>query len=482
MTKGKTALMFSMAVGVLALGGIALAFNAGGSDELVPLQVTASTAKTGSPTPTPGTDAPSTDPAPVQVSTAETGSPSPTPAADAAGTDAALAGTTRDPDAANQPLPHEAIAPVPQEAKAVVKIEPDPDYEAALRAAGISTRGWLTDFSRHTVSYDSIISGGPPRDGIPPLDEPTFTTPSDAEQWLGANEPVIAFELNGDARAYPLQILTWHEIVNDVVGDEPVTITFCPLCNAALVFDRRLDGVVLDFGTSGKLRNSDLIMWDRQTESWWQQFTGEAIVGALTGKHLDILPASIISFADFAAAHPDGAVLSRDTGFSRPYGTNPYAGYDQADQPPFLFDGDLDGRLLPKERVAAITIGEVDAAFPFSILEEERVVNYTVNGKDLVVFFKFGTASALDRRSIRDSRDVGATGVFEAQLNGETLTFRAEGDDMVDNETGSVWNILGHAVEGELAGQRLEPIVHANHFWFSWGAFKPDTLIYRGAG
>jgi len=128
-------------------------------------------------------------------------------------------------------------------------IEPDPDYARALRNAGISLFGWMTDFSRHTVPYDEILSGGPARDGIPPIDAPKFTTPEEASKWLGDQEPVIAFQLNGDARAYPLQILTWHEIVNDVVGDVPVAATFCPLCNAAIVFDRRLDGAVYDFGT-----------------------------------------------------------------------------------------------------------------------------------------------------------------------------------------------------------------------------------------
>ena len=387
-----------------------------------------------------------------------------------------------EPAPAQVAAPHPVPAPEAEEVSAQVTIEPDPDYESELRGAGISARGWQTDFSRHTVPYSEIISGGVPRDGIPPLDDPSFTTPEDASEWLGDQEPVIAFELNGDARAYPLQILTWHEIVNDVVGGVPVSATFCPLCNAALVFDRRLDGVVYDFGTSGKLRNSDLIMWDRQTESWWQQFTGTGIVGELAGKKLTILPASIISFSDFRAASPDGKVLSRDTGFSRSYGQNPYAGYDRADQPPFLFDGDLDGRLLPKERVATVTIGEVDAAFPFSILEEERVVNYTINGKDLVVFFKSGTVSALDKSSIRGSRDVGATGLFDGQVDGRKLTFRSDGDRFLDNETGSVWNILGQAVEGPLKGTVLAPVVHANHFWFAWGAFKPDTLIYQGVG
>ena len=378
--------------------------------------------------------------------------------------------------------PHRAPAPGAAEVATDVTIEPDPDFESALRSAGISRRGWQTDFSRHTLPYSEILSGGPPRDGIPPLDDPRFISPEDASKWLGDQEPVIAFELNGDARAYPLQILTWHEIVNDVVGGVPVAATFCPLCNAAIVFDRRLDGTVYDFGTSGKLRRSDLIMWDRQTESWWQQFTGEGIVGELAGKKLTILPASIISFADFRGANPQGKVLSRETGFNRSYGQNPYAGYDRADQPPFLFDGDLDGRLLPKERVATVTIGEVDAAFPFSILEKETVVNYTVNGKDVVVFFKSGTTSALDKTSIRGSRDVGATGVFDAQVDGQNLTFAADSGDIVDAETGSVWNILGQAVEGPLTGEKLTPIVHANHFWFAWGAFKPNTLIYKSMG
>ena len=364
----------------------------------------------------------------------------------------------------------------------------DPNFREALERARISTRGWKTDFSRHTVPYNEIISGGVPRDGIPPIDNPRLTTFEDADKWLGSQEPVIAFEINGDARAYPLQILTWHEIVNDVVGRVPVAVTFCPLCNAAIVFDRRLENLIYDFGTSGKLRNSDLVMWDRQTESWWQQFTGEAIVGELAGKELTFLPASIISWEDFKAAHPQGKVLSRNTGFSRPYGQNPYVGYDRVDLPPFLYDGELDGRLLPKERVAAVTIGDVDVAFPFSILEKERAVNYTVNGQDLVVFFVPGTRSALNASSIKDSRAVGATGVFDPHLDGQKLTFRADGDYgtdvdyIVDNETGSVWNILGQATQGPLSGSKLTPIVHANHFWFAWGAFKPDTRIYQGAG
>ncbi|MFQ6026435.1 MAG: DUF3179 domain-containing protein [Dehalococcoidia bacterium] len=359
-------------------------------------------------------------------------------------------------------------------------ISADPNYEQALDEARLRTAGWKTDFRFHAVPFTEIFSGGVPRDGIPPIDDPVFTSIENADQWLDELEPVISLEVNGEAKAYPLQVLTWHEIVNDELGGIPVSATFCPLCNSAVVFDRRLDGVVHDFGVSGKLRNSDLIMWDRQTETWWQQLTGDGIVGELAGKKLTFIPATIISWEDFKASHPEALVLSRETGHQRPYGENPYVGYDRADDPPFLFRGPLDGRLLPKERVAAVTLGNEDAAFPFTVLNEERVVNYMVGGQDLVVFFKPGTRSALDGVLIGSSKEVGATGIFETTLNGQELNFRADGDRFVDEETGSVWNILGEAIEGPMTGETLTPIVHANHFWFSWGAFRPDTKIYAG--
>jgi hypothetical protein len=139
-----------------------------------------------------------------------------------------------------------------------------------------------TDFSKSSVDMSEITSGGPRKDGIPSIDKPNFTPASKVD--IPSTVPVISLHLNGDARAYPLGILMSHEIVNDRVGGIPVTVTYCPLCNSAIVFDARLDGMELEFGTSGNLRNSDLVMYDRQTESWWQQFLGEAIVGELTGK------------------------------------------------------------------------------------------------------------------------------------------------------------------------------------------------------
>ena len=369
--------------------------------------------------------------------------------------------------------------PIPE--SSLTTLEADPDWREALAGLGIDRRIWKTDFRFHTVPYSDIFSGGVPRDGIAPLDEPKFITLQEAADWLAPLEPVVALEINGDSRAYPLQVLTWHEIVNDEVGGVPVAVTFCPLCNSAIAFERTLDGLVYDFGTTGKLRNSDLVMWDRQTQSWWQQLTGEAIVGVLSGNRLGFLPASITSWQDFQAGNPDGKVLSSDTGYSRNYGVNPYAGYDRADLPPFLFRGDLDGRLLPKERVAAITVAGTDIAFPFSVLADQRVVNYHVNGVDLAVFFEPETQSALDTPSFADARQVGAAAVFRPELDGEMLTFRFKDERIEDVGTGSGWNILGVAVDGPLKGERLAKFVHGDHFWFAWAAFKPDSIIYSGS-
>jgi hypothetical protein len=354
------------------------------------------------------------------------------------------------------------------------------DRSVRLRAA---TGDWKTNWNRHTIQYDELLFGGPSRDVIPSIDAPKFISPAEAEAWLADNEPVIALEIDGDARAYPLQILIWHEIVNDVVGDVPVIVTFCPLCNATIVFDRRLDGTVYEFGTSGLLRNSDLVMYDRTTESLWQQFTGEGIVGDLAGAQLTFLPSSIVSFADFREAHPEGLVLSRDTGFSRRYGQNPYVGYDNIGSSPFLFRGEIDGRLAAVERVVTVSLDDVgvDVAYPLSTLSDVGVINDNQGGRDLVVFHTSGTSSALGARSIAAAQDVGATGVFDPNLDGQKLTFQRDGEAIVDAETGSTWNILGQAIDGPLAGEQLEPIVHGDHFWFSWAAFKPDTIIYSAS-
>ena len=341
---------------------------------------------------------------------------------------------------------------------------------------------WKTDFSKHSVKYSEIIAVRPPRDAIPPLDDPEFFLLSDVENYMPPEWPVLSLEINGEARAYPLAILIWHEIVNDEVGGVPVAITYCPLCNTAIVFDRRVDGTVLDFGTSGLLRNSDLVMWDRQTESWWQQITGEAIVGELTGARLSFLPATVVSWGEFRRAFPDGQLLSRETGFGKAYGQPPYIGYDDTGSAPFAFTGSVDSRLDAMERVVGLNIGGRSVAYPFALLEQHPVVNDSVNGEDVVVFFGGETLSPFSGALTPDikrgsNRVVGSTGVFEPFIDGRKLTFTLQGDEVVDEETGSTWNIFGLAVDGALAGRELTPVVHANHFWFAWAAFNADTTM-----
>lgn len=351
---------------------------------------------------------------------------------------------------------------------------------APVLLAGIAEAQALkTNTQKALVPLSEIISGGPPPDGIPAIDHPKFVTPEAAEGWIKPQEPVLAFEWGGEARAYPLQILIWHEIVNDAVGGKPVTVTFCPLCNSALVFERTLDGKTYDFGTSGMLYKSDLVMYDRQTHSLWAQMEGRAIVGDLAGTKLRWLPANTLAFGDWRRIHPGGKVLSRDTGFQRQYGLNPYEGYDRLEQRPLLFAGKIDGRLQPMERVVGVRVGETAKAYPFALLTRRKVVTDTVGGKTLVVFHRAGTVSALDEGEIAASRDVGATGVFEPVLDGKALTFEAAEGGFRDRETGSLWSVLGKSVKGPLAGKALSKVPHIDAFWFAWAAFNPETQLAK---
>ncbi len=393
-----------------------------------------------------------------------------------------------------------------------------------LRAIGVDT-------SRAEIPLEDVMSGGPPPNGIPalgfsgdwqgaaaPTRDPIFVSQEEAADWLEPQEPVIVFSLKGETRVYPLQILTWHEIVNDTVGGVPVAVTFCPLCNSALAFDRRLpltaaaasevselnpdaapvepdEGFLeayqaqgeaaavtallpVTFGVSGTLYNSNLLMFDTETSTLWSQLLGVGNVGTLSGTRLLRYPAQIVSFAEVRDAAPEALVLSRDTGFARRYGQNPYVGYDDADSPAFLFAGTPDGRLAPKARVVSIDAPAEAVAYPVEALAAAGVVNDAVGDTPVTLFWQAGTTSALDASSIASSRDVGAVGVFERTLDGRTLTFQTDGDAFVDEETGSTWNVLGAATAGPLAGEQLTRVVHDNTLWFAWAAFKPDTRIY----
>jgi hypothetical protein len=336
-----------------------------------------------------------------------------------------------------------------------------------------------TDFCKRSIEFSEIRSGGPAPDGIPPIDEPAFESVEAAQQWLAPQSPVIALEIDGDARAYPLAILIWHEIANDIVGDVPVAVTFCPLCNSSIVFDRRVENETLRFGVSGLLRNSDLVMWDDQTQSWWQQFTGQAIVGAYTGTELTVIPATVVGFDDFVSEYPDGQVLSRDTGFSRLYGSNPYIGYDTSTSP-FLFEGEIDDRLPPMTHVLGAIVMNEAVAYPFETLSQVQVVNDEVGGLPVVAFWQDGVTSALDQGSIDDSRMIGTASLYSRTVEDEILNFEVDEDGIIrDVETGSAWNAFGRATAGELEGTQLFQEISGPYFWFAWAAFRPETLVFE---
>jgi hypothetical protein len=307
----------------------------------------------------------------------------------------------------------------------------------AVSAALANPRSWRaewprTDFSSHSVAFSEIMSGGPRKDGIPPIDKPKFVPAATLDD-LGPQEPVISVTIDGDVRAYPLRILMWHEIVNDTVGGVPITVTYCPLCNSAVVFDRRLGERVLDFGTTGKLRNSDLVMYDRQTESWWQQFVGEAIVGELTGARLDMLPSRVESWERFLARAPEGKVLVPNDRGLRAYGLNPYLRYDSSDVPG-MYLGKLPAEVAPLSRVVVVG-GE---AWSFDLLRRHG----TLTQGDLILTWEPGQNSALDASVISMGRDVGNVAVQRRTAVG------------------------------------LQDVVHDVSFAFAFRAFYPDGVIH----
>ena len=340
--------------------------------------------------------------------------------------------------------------------------------------------GFVTDTSKRSIELSELIDGGPGKDGIPSVDNPSFVSQEEASNWLEPNEPVIALVIDGVARAYPIQVLIWHEIANDVVSGVPVAVTFCPLCYSAIVFDRRIDGETHEFGVSGFLRHSDMIMYDRNTESLWQQFSGEALVGYYTGNELTIIPSQLISFEQFRQSYPDADVMSRETGHQRNYGENPYAGYDDINNTPFLLDKDeLTDKLPPMEKVIGVRAGRSTKAYPYSITSVEHVLHDEINGEPIVIFHVKGMASAMDNRRIDQSRDDGATGVFSPVIDGEMLDFEWKNGNINDTQTSSTWAISGKAVSGPMEGEQLETKTFGDYFSFAWMVFYPETVLYQ---
>ncbi|WP_299346630.1 DUF3179 domain-containing protein [uncultured Maritalea sp.] len=271
------------------------------------------------------------------------------------------------------------------------------------------SEGWSTDFSRATIPFWDVtdVIG---RDNIPWIDDPQFEEVSN-NIIIPGNEPVIGFEINGDARAYPLRIMMWHEIVNDFVGNVPVAVTFCPLCNTSIVFDRKIEGEVATFGTSGKLRNSDLIMYDRTTQSWWQQFDGNALAGIHAGKKLKAYPSRLMSLDLFKQEYPEGQMLLPDPRRISQLGRNPYAGYDSTFKP-FLFRGEM-----PEDINGMVRVILVQGEKPFAIALPKLSKDGKFEKDGLYFSWSAGQASALDTVQISRGRDVGNIKVVDENGN-----------------------------------------------------------------
>jgi len=346
---------------------------------------------------------------------------------------------------------------------------------------------WKTDTSIHSVDL-SEIQIVLPKGSFPTLDFPKFVGREEGLETFFSKEPVIAIEINGQAKAYSLNILTMHEISNDILGDVPVLVTYCPLCNSGIVYNRNLNfkgkDYLLEFEASGMLRMSDMVMLDRNTETLWQQLMGEAIVGELNTATLDILPSLIISVEEFFMRYPLGEILSKNTGFSSSeayYGKNPYVNYDAQDGKPksrFFDNTKIDDRLPPMERIVDIENDGKYKVYTFNDIAASGVINDTFKTSEVVLFHQAGTVSILDKEDISDSKDIGTVVVYNRELDGMTLTFKKEAGKFKDIQTNSIWDITGYCYEGELKGKQLKIQPHSNHFAFAWLAFYPDSEIF----
>ena len=317
-----------------------------------------------------------------------------------------------------------------------------------------------TNGVKHLIPLDKIKGGGPPKDGIPSIDNPIFAGIQDSK-FMSDSDIVIGLDINGETKAYPLFILVWHEIVNDKVGNTPVSVTYCPLCYTSQVFERIIDYQEVEFGTSGKLYNSNLLMYDRLTESYWSQALGMAVTGKLSGYQLDLVPFDLITWGDWKILHPDTLVLTTDTGFIRSYATDPYGNYYT--EPRIMFPVEhSDDRINPKEIILGFHENDIYKAYKQNDIESNIIINDSIGKTPIMLVSLFS----------QNSR------VFERIIDDNTLDFVYSNDKIFDSQTNSEWNYDGLAISGEYEGRQLNRMTIEPGFWFEWVAFHPNTLIF----
>jgi hypothetical protein len=338
------------------------------------------------------------------------------------------------------------------------------------------------------IQLDYLMSGGPPPDGIPSIDMPRYVTTSEADAWLPDEQLVVGIERNGVVRAYPIAILNWHEIVNDVIDGETIIVTYCPLCNSSIAFEApELDGKIATFGTSGRLYLSDLVMYDRVTGTFWSQLEGKPIVGPMVGivKELKRIAIDVMPYGFWKEDHPDTVVLDRPKsgdmmgtqiaqrgsgaeGLLRDYSRDPYAQYritNPGRGESTMFGIPInDDRLKAKDSIVGILLNEQAKAFAHDAVLAEKIINDSIGDTAIVL-------AATSGEKIR---------IFNRTIPGTTTTleFASVDDNGLTDTDGNRWNLDGVAQSGPHQGKQLEELVGIVAFWFSWITFNPDTELY----
>jgi len=318
------------------------------------------------------------------------------------------------------------------------------------------------------------------RDAIRPVARPVYAGPASL-QWLDDDDLILRYESGDEAFAYPINILNFHEIVNDTIGGVPVLIAYCPLCFSGVVFSRVVDGQTLTFGNTSALYQSDLVMYDHQTRSYWFQVAGEAVVGTMTGSRREPLPSATMPWGEWKALHPGTRLIIGEEGMETAFAGDRYgsgfgSGYqDRINKGQFVFSVDqdkLDGRLAAGEIVLTVETGGAITAFPLGVIGD-GAVNAEVGGMLIVVFTTSG------------GRSVGAfsrvPSAAAGPSAGQTLTFdyREADGSFVERETGSAWDFAGRAQDGPLAGSRLDRVSTRRSFWFAVAISFPGIEIHN---
>lgn len=355
------------------------------------------------------------------------------------------------------------------------------------KASLSENKNWSNiDTAKHTVPLKEFMVYQLGNYELPTLDRKVFVDKNRTDQFLFNKEPVIAVEINGEAKAYPLSVLRYYEILNDVAGGVPILLTYCSLCNSAIAFDRRLNyaGVdhVLDFVYPKIVRQSNMVVKDKQTNTLWQQFDGNAVVGNLSGTTLKQAPFVLMSYQDFFINYPKGKILTPESDpkmqFYKGYLMNPDVGYADLNREPHFFTLKPDPRLAPKEPVIVLKLKDQFFVYPFSSLSKENTLRDNPGGVDIVIFYNPSMVSILDKELIRESKEIGYAIAYSPIVKGKTLKFLKIENGFKDTKTSSVWNMMGKCTEGKLKGEKLQEIPYTQTFAFTILAFHPNAVVF----